>query len=148
MRPFAAILIVGVLASGGTAHASSFVSLTPMNAPRGPSMIALDNADDRPASSPEAEASTGFVAISPSIIASANALPIGTERTTANGDKTTAPRRHPALGPMVIRGGIVGNAFARSAPEPEPEDTGEEPLWTPQDNSLPDSPPARRQVPL
>lgn len=166
MRSSTAIVILGALAAGGgTARASSIVALPAMDAPLGPSMIALHSQEVAPATAAvppsigdlpsqtatakAAENGTDFVPVSPSIIASTAAPAIDEARTAAIGDGGKSLRRNPDLGPMVIRGGIVGDAFARSRSGPAPygaTQDEEPPQAQPEPPS--ESRPPKRQVPL
>lgn len=74
--------------------------------------------DTAPAdAAPADSAGLTLVSVSPSIVASQAAVSgIDEAKTAAIGDDGAAPKRGPHFEPMVIRGGIKGDAFARSVP--------------------------------
>ncbi|WP_127519629.1 hypothetical protein [Mesorhizobium sp. Z1-4] len=130
---FATIL----MAFGATnaANASSFVVLDPLEKTESPSIIVLGKPEsgsftaageprhaaipmpsfERFGGAPAAEPK--FITVSPSVIAMVDApQPIAMENVASIGDPGRR-KRSPHTLPMVIRGGIVGDAFAtRSAP--------------------------------
>ena len=130
MRAFVLPLMIGLLATG-SAHASSFVVLKPMKEKLGPSMIMLgEPATAKPDAPKTASAETGpapatdipdatpppsFVKLSPSVIAMDDYVPPVTmeEVASIDHDDHTAKRRLRDM-PMVIRGGIRGDAFQRA----------------------------------
>ena len=124
MRVMSALLVVGVLWTGG-ADASSLVVLPAMTDKLGPSMIAVGQtatpdvtvaaAIPEPAQPPIAEPGQIDI-ISPSVIALGEPA-VAAENVAAIGTETK--RLGPNAMPMVIRGGVVGDAFspmATSAP--------------------------------
>jgi hypothetical protein len=108
MRIVAALLIASGLLPA-TAHASSILVLTPTSDE--PSIVTLGASSVSPSS---VAAGTADPAASPSILALGEAQPgIAYESVAAIGgdvEKSQARRNDP---PMVIRGGIVGDAFTR-----------------------------------
>jgi len=140
MRVAVACLMTGMAWSGG-AQASSIITLPAMKGTVGPSMIALG----QPASASVAEADPdivtppevaaggdtskdgtqvpGEVRISPSIVALGEPE-VTSEKVAAIGDDKPTRRNSP---PMVIRGGIVGDAFSpvASTPAAEPQSSAE-----------------------
>lgn len=128
MGRFAFTLVAGVLLCSG-AQASSIIALEAMDEPVGPSVIVI-GAPAEPAMDRQ-ETATGtqlaypfpggsdgsFTAMGSSLVGLA--APISDEKVAAIGDDKEA-RHH--FAPMVIRGGIVGDAFARTV-APRPQDT-------------------------
>lgn len=131
MRFRLAFILGGVLMSGG-AHASSFVVLDAMTEKTGPSMVVLGDSSPSIAALPDAAApvrtqaelsypmpggDTGApvgapVRISPSIIAMGAPAEVSYEQIASITPDPPRPSPRPDWTPMVIRGGIVGDAFA------------------------------------
>lgn len=132
MRPFLPTVLLGILASG-IADASSFAVLEPagtrvspsvifLGAPAAPAPAAATVAQQIPfapppalAGAPKADEAGSITRISPSAIALGLLQPgVDLSRFAAIDDK---PRRmrDPHLPPMVIRGGLSGDAFVRTA---------------------------------
>jgi len=112
----AAVLLWGAVMIGG-AQASSLIVLEPMKTPLGPSIVVLGAPSPSVAVLPEAGDSSA--AKSPSIIALGEAVPaVSYEKLAAIGTEPTTKQNRPAAVPMIIRGGIVGDAFSRSEPTP------------------------------
>lgn len=125
---FGLLLVAAVLA--GEAHASSFVTLEPLSTARkAPSIIELGTANSVevlgaeradgersnpvPGRSAPIVQSASIVRISPSIVAMGEPA-IAMEKVAAIGDPK---KRHgPEPLPVVIRGGVLGDAFTRAAP--------------------------------
>jgi hypothetical protein len=118
-----------LLLAAGEAGAASILTLEAMEARHGPSMIVLDAApagearfDATPGAraqplSGEPYAASAIIPLTPSIIA-IGGLPVSMEEVAATGGERAgkpASARPPA--PMVIRGGLVGEAFSRT-PQP------------------------------
>lgn len=142
MGRFAFIFVAG-MAFAGSAHASSFVTLEAMNAPMGPSMVAIGSPADAEGVPVAAKLSYPFptAGSAPGIVASAMPRPEETKGTTGTlvdagpsiitmgealdgMDSAETPRRQAHFSPMVIRGGIVGDAFTRPA-QPAPAQEAE-----------------------
>lgn len=138
MRPFLPTVLLGMLASGA-ASASSFAALDPAGTRISPSIIFLGTpaapapdativAQQVPfapppalAGAPKPGAGSSVTPVSPSMIALGLLQPdIDLSRFSAVTDK---PRRmrDPHLPPMVIRGGLSGDAFTRGAAPAAPE---------------------------
>ena len=127
MRPFLPTVLLGILASG-IADASSFAVLEPAGTRISPSVIFLGApaaatvAQQIPfapppalAGAPKADEAGSITRISPSVVALGLLQPgVDLSRFAAIDDK---PRRmrDPHLPPMVIRGGLSGDAFVRTA---------------------------------
>lgn len=126
MRLFPAIFICGAIATG-SAEASSFLVLEPMKEAVGPSMVVLGAPAPMKAEGEVATAvdpsAADFFAVSLSIIAMAAepASPVTNEKVAAIPQPEAAPKRRFDPAPMVIRGGIVGDAFAPFAADPSRE---------------------------
>jgi hypothetical protein len=143
MRAALGFVVVGALWAGG-ASASSFVVLPAMEARVGPSMIVLGTAGSPSTVVASTPADAGkqdqalevppgeFVRISPSIIA------LGEPDVSLDKVAAIAPEAKKsghAAAPMVIRGGVVGDAFAPAAasapvtvtPEASPQAAAESP---------------------
>lgn len=123
--PLTIVLLV-LAAASGDAGASSLIVLEQMKSPVGPSIVAL-----RARPSSVSSEGTGSAAWR-SIIAFGEAVPaVSHEKLSSIGTNPAAPRKGPFVTPMVIRGGIVGDAFLRSAPvpvaEPRQAAAGQEP---------------------
>jgi hypothetical protein len=125
------------MAMSGGAQASSFVVLEPLKDAVGPSMIVLgapasmaertppepDTAEPRvalsypaPGGAPGPEA---MRRVSPSIIALGQPIPeVSYEKLAAIEPPAPTPKKRPDFSPMVIRGGIVGDAFSGSRTMP------------------------------
>ncbi len=130
MRAFVLPLMIGLLATG-SAHASSFVVLKPMKEKLGPSMIMLGEPARRSRTRrrrrapkrvprrrltiPDATPPPSFVKLSPSVIAMDDYVPPVTmeEVASIDHDDRHGKRRLRDM-PMVIRGGIRGDAFQRA----------------------------------
>jgi hypothetical protein len=162
MRVASAVLVIGVLWAG-VAEASSFVVLPAMTDKLGPSMIALGQtatpdvtvaaAIPEPAQPPIVE--PGQIKIlSPSIIALGEPA-VTSESVAAIGMQTNKPG--PNTMPMVIRGGMAGDAFspaAASAPvasedknEPEQQTAAQTPSSEVAGKPAPYPPPAAPMAP-
>lgn len=112
MRFWVAVLLWGAAATGG-APASSITVLEPMKNPIGPSIVALG----APASSVSAERTGLPAAAGSSIVALGAAVPaVSYEMSAAIAPEPVPPRSDPATSPMVIRGGLAGDAFVRAEP--------------------------------
>lgn len=125
MERFAFIFVAGVLFCGG-AQASSIVSLEATDEPVGPSMIVIGGPaepamvkEEMPSGVPTAvvnpgDAEDAFAVASPSIVSmAAMDGTVSDEKVAAVGEPEDAPG-NARVTPMVIRGGIVGDAFART----------------------------------
>ena len=146
MRFFAAFLVLAAITTGG-AEASSFVVLESMTESVGPSMMVLGAPAPENPSMPVTAASvaapspsstilpghvappSGQIVLSPSIIAMGEpATAIEYENVAAiqpAAEKEKRPQR-PAAMPMVIRGGLVSDAFERPASIATPQATTQE----------------------
>ena len=129
MRAFVLPITIGLLATG-SAHASSFVVLKPMKEKLGPSMVMLgEPATPKPDEPKTASAEVGsapgkaipdntpppsFVKLSPSVIAMDGYVPPVTMEQVASIDHDDDHARRLRDMPMVIRGGIRGDAFQRA----------------------------------
>ena len=126
MRPFLPTILLGILASGA-ADASSFAVFEPVGTRISPSIIFLgtpsapapDAAEQQAASAPPPALAgapePNVTQVSPSVIALAPFQPeVDLSRFAAVDDKPQR-MRNPHLPPMVIRGGLFGDAFARGA---------------------------------
>jgi hypothetical protein len=124
MRAALGFLVVGALWAGG-AKASSFVVLPAMEARVGPSMIVLDSPgspssvvaastpDDAGKPDEVLEVAPGeTVQFSPSVVALGEP-DVGLDKVAAIAPEVRTSRH--AEPPIVIRGGVVGDAFAPSA---------------------------------
>lgn len=118
MRVASAFLVAAAVVWSGTAHASSFIVLPAMTGDLGPSMVELGQtgtpdvtvlaAMPQPAQPPIAE--PGHVdVISPSIIAMGEPAVANENVAAIDGD---TKKTGPSTMPMVIRGGVVGDAFS------------------------------------
>lgn len=105
-----AIFLLG--AAVADAEASSLMVLGPAKDAVGPSMVVLDAPS--PATS-DGAAARSIVAVGQS------EPPVSDEKLSSISAEPAVPHRGPATAPMVIRGGIVGDAFVRSAPPPVTE---------------------------
>ena len=130
--------LLAAAATAGEAHASSFVTLEPLETSLGPSMIVLGEPSPSvmqipaPAADPvataalsypypgdkvgnqvAAAASSSFVTLSRSMIALGEPS-VTFEKVAAIAPQEPSPR--PRSLPLVIRGGVLGDAFVRSAP--------------------------------
>jgi hypothetical protein len=140
MRFASAFLGFAVLWAGG-AEASSFVVLPPMTGDLGPSMVALGQTTtpDVTVLAAMPEPSHPLIAepgqmdiVSPSIVALGEPA-VTDESVAAIGTETKKPRPNTTL--MVIRGGVVGDAFSSAAtsapvtvqPGAEPQAAAQEP---------------------
>ena len=140
MRVASAVLVIGALWTGG-AEASSIVVLPAMTDQLGPSMIAIGETATpdvtvaatipEPAQPPIAEPGQMEI-ISPSVIALGEpAVAAESVAAIGTGTKTLGPNTMP----MVIRGGVVGDAFSPSAisapaavkPESQPQTAAQAP---------------------
>ena len=120
MRIASAFLVIGSLSVGG-AEASSIVVLPAMTGPLGPSMIVVGQTATpdvteaamlpEPAAPPIAEPGQIDI-ISPSVIALGEPA-VADENVAAIGTGTQGPGSNAM--PMVIRGGVVGDAFSPAA---------------------------------
>ena len=150
MRIASAVVVVGALWAGG-ADASSFVVLPAMTDKLGPSMIEVGRTATPdltaaatippPAQPPIAEPGQIDI-ISPSIIALGEPA-VTSESVAAIG--TTPKKKGPESTPMVIRGGMVGDAFSPAtvstpaAEEPQSQPTAAQ---APSSGAAPESAPA------
>ena len=122
--------IFAALIAAGAANASSFVVLDSIPKANSPSVITLGDGGSIIAAAPppfsgphasierfgERAGERKFIAVSPSVIAMVDApQPVAFENVAAIGPTGRKRGRREAL-PMVIRGGIVGDAFVWSAP--------------------------------
>ena len=165
MRPFLPTVLLGILAPG-VASASSFAELAPAGTRISPSIIFLgtparpapdativaQQIPSAPAAAPKPEATR----VSPSVIALGLLQPdVDLSRFAAIDDK---PRRmrDPHLPPMVIRGGLYGDAFARgtataatqtkqAAQNPAPATGAATPKAAPDKHAPPKSPEPEQQ---
>ncbi|BCH26203.1 hypothetical protein [Mesorhizobium sp. L-8-3] len=106
------LLLLVCLAASGTAQASSLIVLEASNDPVGPSMMVVGGLEP---ASPEAAGPSDSVSV----------VAVGEAPPAVSGEKLSsitsdAPQSGPRAVPMVIRGGIVGDAFTRSLPTPAP----------------------------
>lgn len=134
MRPFLPTILLGILASGA-ANASSFAELTPAGTRISPSIIFLGTpaapapdavivAQQIPFAPPPALAGAPkpeITQVSPSVIALGLLQPDVDLSRFAAIDEKPRRMRDPHLPPMVIRGGLFGDAFARGAATAAPE---------------------------
>jgi hypothetical protein len=152
MRAVSALLLLVTLWSGEAA-ASSFLVLPAFDGKSSPSMVSVApppptdvttlGAPDQTApdvtigevDKPPQEAADGsIVMLSPSIVAMGEPA-VAQEKVAAIGEEGTKPRPEPL--PMVIRGGILGDAFSTAAtgePVPltvEPKEAGQQPSSAP-----------------
>jgi hypothetical protein len=136
MRLFFATILMALVATNA-ASASSFVTPEEVTTPDSPSIITLGASpsfvaagepDESPRPSIErfggpATEDRKFVTVSPSVIAMVDApQPVAFENVASIGDDEKARKRARESMPMVIRGGIVGDAFSSgsgSAPASE-----------------------------
>lgn len=125
MRKVVTAMLSVLLAPFGPAAASSFVAPPPPAA--SPSVIALGEAEPHPvealpASAEVAEAGEQIYTIGDSVIAiSADAIPTADETVAAIPTKDEAPQKPGWLAepvPLIIRGGIAGNATATPSEAP------------------------------
>jgi hypothetical protein len=133
MRLVFATILMAISASNA-ASASSFVTPDEITTPSSPSIIVLGEASpsiaaadapDNGASQPSIERFGGlppeerkFISVSPSVIAMVDApQPVAFENVASIGDEQANRRLRGTL-PMVIRGGIVGEAFSAAPAAP------------------------------
>jgi hypothetical protein len=152
MRLFFATILMAFLASSA-ASASSFVVLEGISTPTSPSIIVLGEtspsvvaakAPDIGSLNPSIERFGGlppeerkFITVSPSVIAMVDApQPVAFENVASIGDEQANRRLRGTL-PMVMRGGIVGEAF--SAAPAAPSSGGAAPSQPQQEVSAPES---------
>lgn len=167
MRLLFATILTAVLASSA-ANASSFVTLPEIKTPNSPSIITLGGSSpsivaakepsiERFGGEPEVERK--FVTVSASIIAIVDApQPIAFENVASIGNTELRKRRRESL-PMVIRGGIIGDAFATpaarapsnsggtEAPKPRQEVSAPKPGPNTSGPQQPDPPPGDQRMP-
>jgi hypothetical protein len=123
MRLFFATILTAFMASNA-ANASSFVTPREITAPSSPSIVTLGGSSPSivAAREPSIERFGGlpvderkFVTVSPSVIAMVDAAqPVAFENVASIGDEEHKRRLRDTL-PMVIRGGIIGDAFSSSS---------------------------------
>lgn len=146
MRVRAAIFILA-MAAAGEANASSFVTLgaeTPSEAPSivvigavepavvTKSMVVLGDPDPAPTvqlastNTGSQQGARNRTVISVSVIAMGEPAPaISDEKVAAIAHEPAKRHKRPHAMPMVIRGGLVGDAFGRSGPAASPEESAE-----------------------